>query len=131
MDKPISWPPYTQEQLDRLITETMNKTAFLMKSKGAEYAHGADRLDNFRRNATALSVEPETVWAVYAAKHWDAITTYVTDVEKNNFRQYSESISGRMHDMINYLLLGLAMVEAREQYMQGPLELASKSEEFK
>lgn len=121
MNKQINWPPYTQEQLDKLIEETILQTAGLMKSKGAEYAHGSDRLDNFRRNAVSLAVEPETVWAVYAAKHWDAITTYVKDVQAGRERMYSESIKGRFHDLINYALLGIAMVEARESFRQGSL----------
>ena len=120
-----AWQPYTQQQLDALIDETIKATMHLMKSKGAEYAHGSDRLDNFRRNAADLDVPPELVWMVYARKHWDSITTYVRDIKDGKQRDYSESIEGRFDDMINYCLLGKAMVQARKQAVQGSLNFAS------
>jgi hypothetical protein len=53
----------------------------------------------------------EQVWAVYAAKHWDAINQYVKDMAKGVVRQRMESISGRADDLIVYLILFKAMVE--------------------
>lgn len=119
----IQWPPYTQEQLDKLIKDTVNNTMQLMKSKGAEYAHGNDRLDNFRRLAAIIGIPPEIVWMVYANKHWDSITTWVKDVTEGRQRKYSEDMSGRFDDMINYCVLGKAMLQAREEYMQASLNL--------
>ncbi len=81
--------------------------------KGAEYAGDENRLENFVRNAIALGLEPEQVWAVYAGKHWDAIVQYIKDMQTGKERTRSESIEGRMDDMIVYLLLGKAMYRAR------------------
>lgn len=108
-----NWPPFTQAQLDIVMANIIERTKNLMSSKGAEYAHGSDRLDNFRRNAASLGTTPELVWGVYAAKHWDALTTYVSDISTGKTRERSEPIEGRAHDLINYLILFCAMVQAR------------------
>lgn len=122
MNPTLKWPPFTQEMLNDLIDKTIKETAELMKLKGAEYAHGSDRLDNFRRNAANIGVQPETVWMIYATKHWDSITTYVRDLQSGVERNYSEPIVGRFHDMINYCLLGIAMEYARRLYRQDELK---------
>lgn len=86
----------------------------LAQTKGGEYAHGDDRLDNFRRNGADVGVPMETCWRIYAGKHWDSITTYVKDLQTGNDRQYSESLRGRALDLMVYLTLFIAMVEERE-----------------
>lgn len=125
--KATNWTPFTQEQLDVVMRDIITRAQELMGSKGGEYAKGNDRLDNFRRNAASLSTDPELVWAVYAAKHWDAITTYITDITAGKTRERSEPIEGRAHDLINYLILFCALVQAREG--QGSLDLGGKVKE--
>lgn len=102
---------YNNDLLPRIMQE-MSKLA---EMKGGEYAHGDDRLDNFRRNGNDVGVPMETVWRIYAGKHWDSITTYIHDLQTGKDRIYSESIQGRAMDMIVYLTLFIAMVEEREQ----------------
>lgn len=101
---------YEQDLLPQIF-QTIQELA---KVKGGEYAHGDDRLDNFRRNAKNNGVEMETCWSIYAGKHWDAIQTYVRDLQLDYKRERSESIKGRALDLMVYLTLFIAMVEERE-----------------
>lgn len=114
MSNEKKWLPFTQEQLDAVMADIITRSKNLMSLKGGEYARGSDRLDNFRRNAAVLNTTPELVWGVYAAKHWDAINTYIGDITEGKVRERSEPIEGRAHDMINYLILFCALVKARE-----------------
>lgn len=99
-----------------LLIETQEAIAALSSIKGEEYTQGSeDRLSNFRKAAASLSLPMETIWLVYAAKHWDSILTYVQDIQKENSRQRSEPIKGRAMDMIVYLILFMAVLEEREE----------------
>lgn len=112
---------YTHAQYDKLVKATIEQINSLSKLKGGEYAGDVDRLANFRRNAAALGLNMETVWAVYAGKHWDAIQQYVKDLQEGKTRPRAESITGRADDLIVYAILFKAMVEEREAgpQMQG------------
>lgn len=103
------------KQFDKLLAETLESCKDLMVSKGGEYAHGDDRLDNFKRNAVLLGLTPEEVLSIYLGKHMDAIHTYVKDIRLGRDRVRGESILGRFDDAINYLILGKALVVEREQ----------------
>lgn len=103
------------KDFSKLVNETIETCKEIMIDKGGEYAHGNDRLDNFKRNATTLNLNPEEVWAVYFHKHVDAIDTYIQDIRAGVSRPRSESILGRFDDAINYLLLGKAIVVERSK----------------
>lgn len=105
---------YTHAQYDKLVKATVEQIHSLSKLKGGEYAGDVDRLANFRRNAAALGLNMETVWAVYAGKHWDAIQQFVKDLQDGKTRTRAESITGRADDLIVYAILFKAMVEERE-----------------
>lgn len=97
----------------KLVDQTHDMVMKLSTLKGGEYAGDNDRLLNFRRNAEALGLANEQVWAVYAAKHWDAIMQYVKDIGTGKQRTRMESIEGRADDLIVYLMLFKAMVQER------------------
>lgn len=119
---------YSHERYAELIEETIAKVVELGKFKGGEYAGDDDRLANFRRNGIALGLPMETVWAVYAAKHWDAVQQYIKDLQHGKQRQRLESIEGRVDDLIVYLLLFKAMIDERENAHTNELvELAAKA----
>jgi len=99
-----------------LFRNTINEIERLSVQKGGEYASGGDRLENFKHNAASLGLRPEQVWAVYAGKHWDAIQTYVKDISSNRLRERSESIEGRLDDLIVYCILMKAIIQ--EQNVQ-------------
>lgn len=103
------------KEFDKLVNETLDTCKEIMVSKGGEYAHGDDRLDNFKRNALVLGLTPEDVWAIYFHKHLDAIDTYTQDVRHGLERPRSESILGRFDDAINYLILGKALAVERSK----------------
>lgn len=104
---------YTHERYAQLIDETIERITTLSKLKGGEYAGDQDRLANFRRNAAALGVPMETVWAVYAAKHWDAVQQFVLDLNTGKTRERLEPIDGRVDDLLVYLILFKAILEER------------------
>lgn len=102
---------YSHDRYNLLLGEIFTNIQQLSRDKGAEYSGDFDRLANFRRNAEALGLRMEQVWAVYAAKHWDAIMTYVKDLPAGVLRKRSEPIEGRVDDLITYLVLFRAMLD--------------------
>lgn len=104
-------PQHSNAQWKSLVNRTFQSIQNLAETKGREYSGDFDRLANFRRNALALGLMKETVWAIYAAKHWDAIMSYIRNVQAGTPVELSEPIEGRIDDLITYLLLFKAMVE--------------------
>lgn len=88
-----------------IVEPTVEELKRLMMVKGGEYAGDGDRLANFKRNAERLGLKPEQVWAVYFAKHLDAIFQHVHDLQTGKTRPASEPLEGRVDDAINYLIL--------------------------
>lgn len=105
---------YPHQRFNTLIENTVAEIRKLSELKGGEYAGDSDRLANFRRNGAALGLPMESIWAVYYNKHHDAVMQYVKDIGIHTTRPRLESISGRVDDMIVYLLLFKAMVDERE-----------------
>lgn len=105
---------YSHERYNNLLETTFAKVRELSVKKGGEYSGDEDRLANFRRNGIALELPMETIWRVYAAKHWDAIGQSIVDLQTGKTRERMESIDGRVDDLIVYLLLFKAMIEERE-----------------
>lgn len=112
----LSHPPcFTHEEWEELLTETFATIRSLAKAKGGEYSGDSDRLANFRRNGTDLGVPMEVIWRIYAAKHWDALGQYVRDCASGTTRVRLEPLSGRVDDLIVYLLLFKAMLREKGQ----------------
>lgn len=99
---------------DALVEQTFKNIRELGIKKGGEYAGDDDRLANFRRNGLAQDLPMETIWCIYAAKHWDAINQYIKDLRTGATRERMEPIVGRVDDLITYLLLFKAMYVERE-----------------
>lgn len=106
---------YSHKQWAELLAKTIKQIEHLSVAKGGEYAGDDDRLANFRRNAEAMSVQMELIWGVYAAKHWDAVMQFVSDLQTGRERERSEPIQGRLDDLIVYLVLMKAIVEERDE----------------
>lgn len=105
---------YSHKRYEELCEETFAEIRKLSDLKGGEYAGDGDRLANFRRNGEDQGLPMETIWRIYAAKHWDAIGQYCKDTLTGKNRPRLESITGRADDLITYLILFKAMVEERE-----------------
>ena len=112
-DFKFGWKPVPRDRIRTIIIETCNAVSKLNETKGYEYSGDEDALENFRRNGFNVNLEPEVIWSVYAAKHWDAIMQWVQDILRNNNRVYSEPITGRIDDLITYLILLKALYQAR------------------
>lgn len=106
---------YTHHDYNKLVDQTIENLKKLGELKGGEYAGDIDRLANFRRNGAAQELPMETIWSVYAAKHWDAIQQYIKDQRNGKVRERMEPISGRIDDLIVYCILLKAMVEESER----------------
>lgn len=113
-EKKESKGEYSHSRWESLLETAITQIKALSSLKGGEYAGDTDRLANFRRNAVALGLPMETVWAVYSAKHMDAIMQYVKDLNTGRQRERLEPISGRVDDLIVYLLLFKAILEEHE-----------------
>jgi hypothetical protein len=96
------------------VAEHMQEILKLNKTKGDDYSRGgADAFDNFRRHARELGLAPEQIWAVYASKHWDAVMTFIRNIEDGGYEP-SEAIDGRIDDLILYLHLLREMMHDEE-----------------
>ena len=104
---------FSVREYEQLLASTFKRIIELGKLKGGEYSGDEDRLANFRRNGVDCGLPMETVWRVYAGKHWDAITQSVKDLQTGTQRTRLESLEGRADDLIVYLILFKAMLAER------------------
>jgi hypothetical protein len=104
------------EQFRQTIDELHKRLVDLTASKGEEYKRREDnQFANFERGAAALGLTREQVLLVYASKHYDSIVTYVKDHASGRpAGNYAEPITGRIDDLILYMLLFRGMVEDAE-----------------
>ena len=98
-----------------LLPECMS----IMTTKGESYSGLEDKLGNFKRCAKLAGVPIEKAWYVYFIKHFDALSAYIRTEYKD-----SESIRGRIIDLINYLFLLAAILKE-----QGRLDAKRKRTE--
>ena len=94
------------EDAEKLMERMFEEERAVAQSKGKEYTQG-DRLDNFKRIAKELDLDPKKVLYVYMKKHWDSITGFV----KNNQTYSTEAIEGRIMDARVYLFLLRCLIE--------------------
>lgn len=118
---------YSHERWAQLLDRSIEQIETLSALKGGEYAGDSDCLANFRRNGQDLELPMEVIWRVYAAKHWDAVGQYIRDLAAGRKRLVLEPISGRVDDLLVYLLLFKAMIEEREENGGASPSVASAS----
>lgn len=104
-----------QEEFDKLVSETLAEIRQLLVVKGGEYAGSEDRLANFKRGAALTGATSLQVLFIYMSKHYDAVATFVRDDAAGVLRPRSESIEGRLDDLMNYCLLAKALVREMDQ----------------
>lgn len=81
----------------------------LIKKKNSDYTQGEskrDRVAHFREAAKELKLPMMKIWQVFVRKHWAAVNKFA-----NGGNLESEPISGRIHDIINYMVLFAAIIE--------------------
>tara|TARA_B100001939_G_scaffold22418_2_gene18286 strand:+ start:4501 stop:4923 length:423 start_codon:yes stop_codon:yes gene_type:complete len=90
------------ENFFKWAREEFDKEMHIMDGKGQEYTvSDEDKLKNFKSIAERLETKASFVAMVYLLKHMDSIRNYVL----NGVEASDESISGRVRDARNYLLL--------------------------
>ncbi len=109
---------YSKDDLIAYLTAYMGDSVFatsfaecihMMKAKNADYSQGeqkGDRIAAFRRIAKDVNITMLQAWAVFCQKHWGAVMKFVKEGSLE-----SEPIYGRIHDVINYMVLLSAIVE--------------------
>ena len=95
----------TYEDFDKLLEKMFQEEKNIANTKGQEYTQG-DRLDNFKRIAKELGIDPKQVLWVYLKKHLDSISSFI----KTN-KVLSEPIEGRILDARVYLSLLRGLIE--------------------
>ena len=85
------------------------KSVDLLKAKNKDYSTDGDPLAGFKKIANDIGISPFQVWAIFASKHWNALTNFAKDGKVE-----SEPIEGRIIDMINYsVLLHLLIIDSK------------------
>lgn len=115
-----------QKEFEQVVEATLSRINELLVVKGGEYAGSEDRLANFKRGAELTGCSPLQVLHIYLSKHYDAFSTYVRDQASGTQRPRSESISGRLDDIINYCLLAQALVKEIEESPESMINVHTK-----
>jgi len=92
-----------------VFDECVQELRALGRLKGGEYSQDGDRLSNFKQNGERFGIHPLQTWAIYVAKHQDAIDTFIRDVIAGKTRERAESIESRALDIALYMILFVAL----------------------
>jgi hypothetical protein len=101
--------------------DLFEKIREVRQTKGREYATDEDTLADFKEVAEEVGNTPFQVWATYVKKHERAIDTFI----REGFTK-SESIEGRIIDVIVYHILLLGLIEDVPP-VRGPIGVAMNS----
>ena len=97
-----------KQDYDKVSEKLLQMARDVADLKRPDYTIGSeDVLANFKNVAVRWGMTPFQAWGVYAQKHMDAITSIMRDPG----REASEPPLGRFADLINYTLLGWALLE--------------------
>jgi len=109
-----------KKEYDKLRTKFIEETLSLSDTKRIEYTegnHNDNVLWNFDSISSNLGIAPIEVLSVYLSKHISSLFSYF-----KTRKTYSEPIEGRVKDIINYLLLMVAMIE-RDRVLSSRMDL--------
>ena len=98
-----------KKEYDKLRTKFIEETLSLSDTKRIEYTEGNQNdnvLWNFDNISNNLGIKPIEVLSVYLSKHISSLFSYF-----KTKKTYSEPIEERVKDIINYLLLMVAMIK--------------------
>lgn len=108
-EEPRSGGPISIAERQEIAEEIFAECIETLRRKGADYSGDEDSLKNFKRAAENLGLTSFQVWAVYYSKHVDSI---LNSIKRNPKRPQveSESLRGRIVDVINYSLILQALL---------------------
>ena len=98
----------TAKEYEQFRDNFLHDTLKLSDEKRIESTEGHQNTNvlwNFESIGNKLGLEPMQVLSVYLNKHLSSLQSYFKDGQEHS----TESIEGRVSDIINYLLLFLAM----------------------
>ena len=98
----------TAKEYEQFRDNFLHLTLQLSDEKRIEYTEGHQNTNvlwNFESIGKKLGLTPMQVLSVYLNKHLSSLQSYFKDGQEHS----TESIEGRVSDIINYLLLFLAM----------------------
>lgn len=104
-------------ELAKLFEETFEELLTLRSKAQKEYAHDEENaFANFERLAKYLRLDRKQILTVYAIKHFDGIIAHV-----NGHESQREDVTGRIHDLIVYLLIlkGMIVEDRQQQFLAG------------
>jgi hypothetical protein len=94
-------------EYEAVTTRLLTLAKSIVDKKRPDYTIGnKDVLKNFKSVGERLGLTPLQVWGIYFLKHIDAISSFA----KGN-KNPSEPIEMRFADALNYLFLGMALIE--------------------
>ena len=99
----------TFEEFDKYQDDLLAKVVSMKNTKGREYANSKDRFANFNRLSERLGISNLSIAWVYVTKHLDSLESYI----KNNQTFSTESIEGRLVDIITYMTLIGGMIKEK------------------
>ena len=95
---------------NQVLAKTHARMDAVLKSKATEYAHGGDRLSNFKDAAELNGCTPEQALWGFVTKHIIALKDFIKSGETRPLEQWEEKIG----DIQNYMVLLEAIVSERK-----------------
>jgi hypothetical protein len=99
------------EQQQALHAKLVEQERDLLNRKGAEYASDDDALDNFKRGAREIGIDPKQILWIYMSKHLSSIKSFIRKGKVLS----DEPIAGRIADARNYLFLLQCLIDEDER----------------
>ena len=91
----------TPEDFNLILDKRLMSIKAVLGNKAKEYAHGGDRLHNFKVAANMLqSTQAKALWGI-AVKHFVS----VSDLVNGDLESETAMINEKIGDAINYLIL--------------------------
>jgi len=100
-----------QQQRIECFEKHLEECRKIWTTKGIEYANSTEDANKNFKSDEEIGITPIQSVSVFMNKHYRSIRNYVKDGEVKS----NESIQGRLHDLINYSLIMLSLIEENEQ----------------
>ena len=105
----------TRRQFEVYLEHVLDRTKKVLGNKGDEYSYNNGAFENFEEGVgLGFSITREAVAWGYAVKHLQAVKAMITQIEKGNEVQLTNTlVEEKFGDVINYMILIEAMLKER------------------
>lgn len=103
----------TLDEFNKLSDSLLNKAKEIRDSKRKSYAPGDDVLSNFKEDGKAAGIKSLQAWLLHYSKQMAAVRSFIIH------GHISEPMDQRFADLINYTLLGWALINDRPMFEIG------------